>query len=228
VISVVIPVLNGQDYIALAIGSCLAQNYKDMEVIVVNDGSTDATKRIIDWYHSKDKRIKPIHLEKNLGRGAARNIGNTEAKGLILVLDADDECAENRFKETQKIYENEGDALIYGSCAMIDCTSKSYQHLLATPFDLKNSLEKKLNFIVHSTLAYPKSVWEKTPYDDGEYSDIGLDDWLFEIKNAQKGVKMIHSEKIFCGYRYNSQGVSKLRDEKKVEELKDAYLNVKA
>ena len=71
IISVLMPVYNGERYIKETIDSILNQTFEDFEFIIVNDGSTDNTKNIIESY--KDCRIKLYNLHKNMGVGYASN-----------------------------------------------------------------------------------------------------------------------------------------------------------
>lgn len=92
-ISIILCVYNGEKYIEKAIESVLSQSLKDIELIVVNDGSTDNTGDILNSY--QDNRIRIINQE-NKGLGASRNIGMEHAKGEYLgFLDADDWLVEN-------------------------------------------------------------------------------------------------------------------------------------
>lgn len=89
-ISVIMPTYNCGKYISLAIQSVIDQSYKNWELIIINDGSTDETIEICNNYLSKDKRIKIIN-KKNEGVSTARNIGISIATGEYLsFLDADD------------------------------------------------------------------------------------------------------------------------------------------
>ena len=88
-ISVIIPLYNKEDYISRAIDSVLRQTFKDFELIIVNDGSTDQGPGIARNFH--DRRIRVID-QQNSGEGAARNRGVAEARAeLVAFLDADDE-----------------------------------------------------------------------------------------------------------------------------------------
>lgn len=93
-VSVIIPAYNCARYVSEAIDSALAQTYKDFEVIVVDDGSTDDTSQILEPYIQSGK-IRYFYQE-NAGAGAARNKGILEAKGEFLAfLDADDVLLKN-------------------------------------------------------------------------------------------------------------------------------------
>jgi len=110
-ISIIIPVYNTPLYLGECLESVLAQGVEDMEIIVINDCSTDSTPEIIDDYAKRDKRIKPIHLDKNIGVGPARNIGIASAKGTWLaMIDSDDIMQENslaRLLETARAYNSD-------------------------------------------------------------------------------------------------------------------------
>lgn len=87
-ISVILPVFNGEEYIRQAISSTLNQTFKDFELIIIDDGSTDSTPNIIRQF--KDNRIK-IMTQSNQGPGAARNNALKVAEGdYIMYLDSDD------------------------------------------------------------------------------------------------------------------------------------------
>jgi len=90
-ISVIIPVFNGANYLSQCLNSLIAQSFKDIEIICINDKSTDNSIRILDEFAQKDKRIKIINNKKNLGAALTRNIGLDNAQGeYIYFLDADD------------------------------------------------------------------------------------------------------------------------------------------
>lgn len=89
-ITVIIPVYNVEKYVARCLDSVIGQTYKDLEIIVVDDGSTDDSGCICDAYAQKDNRIKVAHKE-NGGLSSARNVALDIAKGeYIAFLDSDD------------------------------------------------------------------------------------------------------------------------------------------
>lgn len=89
-ISIIIPVYNVEKYLRNCLDSVLAQTYKNIEIILVDDGSTDGCSEICDEYAKKDSRIKVIHKEYE-GVSEARNVGLEQVKGkYIAFVDSDD------------------------------------------------------------------------------------------------------------------------------------------
>lgn len=90
-ISVIIPAYNSESTLDICLDSVLRQTYKDFEIIVVDDGSSDATLRIAKSYADKHSNIKVLH-QHNSGPSSARNLGMASAKGrFITFIDSDDE-----------------------------------------------------------------------------------------------------------------------------------------
>ncbi len=89
-VSVIVPVYNVEDYLEKCLDSIMNQTLKDIEIIIVNDGSPDNSQVIIDEYKKKDKRIVSI-VKENGGVGSARNLGLKKASGeYIAYIDSDD------------------------------------------------------------------------------------------------------------------------------------------
>ena len=89
-ISVIVPVYNVEKYLCQCVDSILGQTYRDLEVILVDDGSPDGCPRICDEYARKDGRVKVIH-KKNGGLSDARNAGLEMAGGeYVIFVDSDD------------------------------------------------------------------------------------------------------------------------------------------
>lgn len=106
VVSIVIPVYNTQSYIERCVSSAMEQSIQDIEIIVVDDGSEDASGKICDHLATYDHRIKVIH-KKNGGLSSARNAGMNMAKGKYLFfLDSDDWLEKDGMEQLAEIAEN--------------------------------------------------------------------------------------------------------------------------
>jgi len=111
--SIIIPLYNKAPYICRAIDSVLQQSYRDFEIIVVNDGSTDEGEKLVEEKYGN--QVQLIH-QANLGVSAARNKGITEAKGAyIAFLDADDYWHTDFLRCMAKVIEQYPEAGILGS-----------------------------------------------------------------------------------------------------------------
>ncbi len=112
-ISVIIPVYNVEEYLHECVDSVINQTYKNSEIILVDDGSTDSSGKICDEYVEKDDRISVIH-QKNGGLSAARNSGLSEAEGkYVYFLDSDDYIAENTLITLVTIAESENSDIVF-------------------------------------------------------------------------------------------------------------------
>lgn len=90
-VSIIIPVYNAEDFLIETIESVQAQTYKNWELLLVDDCSTDSSGDLIEAKAKEDDRIKYIKLEKNSGAAVTRNIGLSEASGrYVAFLDSDD------------------------------------------------------------------------------------------------------------------------------------------
>ena len=88
--SIIVPVYNVKDYLGECLDSILSQTYRDFEMILVDDGSTDGSGELCDQYAAQDERIRVIH-QSNQGLSAARNNGIARAKGeYLMFVDSDD------------------------------------------------------------------------------------------------------------------------------------------
>ncbi|MBQ7792832.1 MAG: glycosyltransferase family 2 protein, partial [Clostridia bacterium] len=89
-ISIIIPVYNAAHYFERCIKSVLEQTYKNLEIILIDDGSTDGSEKLCDQYKEIDDRIKVVH-KKNGGQSSARNLGLTMITGdYVGFVDSDD------------------------------------------------------------------------------------------------------------------------------------------
>lgn len=103
-ISIIVPIYNTAKYLPRCIDSILNQTYKNLEIILIDDGSTDNSGQLADKYAKNDKRIKVVH-QKNGGQSTARNTGIQMAKGeYINFIDSDDEIEPNFVEELFNLY----------------------------------------------------------------------------------------------------------------------------
>ena len=113
-ISVLIPCYNAEKFIQRSIDSVLSQSYSELELVIVDDGSTDSTAKIINSY--QDSRIKIISLESNLGIVKALNIGLDACRGTYIArMDADDICLEDRLATQSYYLDNNAEVVAVGS-----------------------------------------------------------------------------------------------------------------
>lgn len=115
-ISVIIPIYNTEKYLKQCLDSVLNNTMKDIEIICVDDGSTDNSLKVLEEYKNQDKRIKIIKQEKNLGAGNSRNVGLDSATGEFLYfLDSDDFVEINIFEKMyNKINQQHSDICLCG------------------------------------------------------------------------------------------------------------------
>lgn len=98
-VTVIIPIYNVEDYLDKCLESVVSQTYSNLEIILINDGSTDGSNDIIEKWRKKDSRIVAIY-QKNQGLSAARNTGLNIAKGdWIAFVDSDDFVSKNYIQE---------------------------------------------------------------------------------------------------------------------------------
>lgn len=223
--SFVIPAYNAESFLRETLDSCLDQTEDDIEVLVINDGSEDGTEELLEHYQKKDERIIPIHMKENVGRSAARNLGNRKAKGdIIMVLDADDKAVRDRTKRTLECFKKQNADLVYGGYVTIDTFSNMVNRYLPEPFNREKSMKYKTHYILHSTLAYRKGVTLNVQYQKEPYDKLGIDDWRFIWDCAIKGYKFSYVKQPLAYYRIVGDTVSHTRDEKEVMRVKDEFL----
>jgi glycosyltransferase involved in cell wall biosynthesis len=152
-------VFNGEKYILQSISSIIKQTYKNWELIIINDKSTDSTLRIIKSLN--EKRINLINLKKNVGRTRALNIGLENCKGkYVAIQDSDDLSLKNRLKnQVDALSKDNKLALVFSWYKRIDKFGKVKKIFNKHISDckLKRMLPVK-NLICHSSVMYKKSL----------------------------------------------------------------------
>lgn len=172
-ISVVIPTYNAEAFLAESINSILSQTHKDLEVVVVDDGSTDSTPDLIEYFAKKDKRVRYFRLPENKGISYARNVGMRESLGeYIAVMDADDISSPTRLKKQLKALKGD---FVYSSYFLAD----EHGHIVGTHYPpAKVTFEdiKKNGAWPHVTILAKRECFTNNPYrEDFKIND---DAWL--------------------------------------------------
>lgn len=168
-VSIIIPTYNSKKYLNDCLKSVYNQKYKNTEVIIVNDGSTDGSEKIIDKFYKKykDKTIVLSNVKASGSGEVASNGGIKIAKGkYVAIMDSDDISLPNRIeKEVNFLEKNKDYFLVSSSAVIINENSKKICNLDVG----KNYLEilKKIyltNSIINSTVMFRKSEIEKEFY----------------------------------------------------------------
>jgi glycosyltransferase involved in cell wall biosynthesis len=203
-VSVIIAVYNGQEYLSSTIESVLHQTYEHFELIIVDDGSTDNSLTILTEYKSQDSRIKLI-TQSNQGVSAARNTAIQESKGeWIFLMDQDDIAMSNRLERQLKfIKENP------------DVTVASYQAYLITDNhrvigvtgcrptsreQFKHMLSENSSFAINWPAIRKDVVVEAGGYRNVYPEDIDLYDRI-----AENGHLILVQDEFLMKYRIHSQ-----------------------
>jgi len=181
-ISVLMPIYNCEKYLGEAINSVLEQTYKDFEFIIVNDGSTDGTSKILSIYAKSDSRIKIVD-QINSGIVVALNRGLSEAKGdWVFRMDGDDVALPTRFEaQVAAIKNNPSLVLLGGWCQMInqDGIPLKIHKYRQKHHELVHCLESSKAFFPHASACFPrKTVLEIGAYRERFRHSEDTDLWL--------------------------------------------------
>ena len=213
-LSIVIPVYNVEYYIAQCLESILNQSFKDLEIICVNDGSTDNSLSVLQDYKAKDDRIIIID-QKNEGSGVTRNAGLSIAKGeYVYFVDGDDWLEDNALeKAVLKSDELNTDILIFGGLSYYEGKGKNGGYSA-------NKLPKKYLDKVFSAKEIKKDIFK---FPSTAWTKLYKRDFLIknnikfqDIKAGQDQLPFFHSmikaeriallpENLYC-YRKNRKG----------------------
>lgn len=113
-LSVIVPAFNVEDYLAESVDSILAQSYRDLEIVVVDDGSTDGTAAVARDYADRLSNVRVV-TTPNRGLGAARNLGIRHARGeLIAFVDSDDTVLPEAYESMVRVLDESGSDFVVG------------------------------------------------------------------------------------------------------------------
>ena len=222
-ISVVMSVYNDEKHLEESIKSVLNQTFRNFEFIIINDGSTDGTVKILEKVKKQDTRIKVIH-QKNVGLTKSLNKGVKLAQGKYIArIDADDIAMPERLEKQLKFMESN---LLLGAIGcwyyLIDKEGKILKKCKPPTENLKIK-KALLNSapLIHPALMIKKEVLEKINFYDEEFKYAQDRDLLFRIlKYYQQGVVPIFLLK----YRYTNESISL---QKEIEQKKYCLMAIK-
>lgn len=160
-LSVVIPAYNAQKFISRCISSALASDLKDIEVIVVDDGSTDETKDILSWYENMYPQFFKKIFKENGGAAEARNYGIAESKGhYIAFIDSDDMIRPDAYSTMYDSLQKTGADIAIGRLYKVDNDKYYVRHTLPLPAYKAINPEEYLRLLFTQTYNNV-AVWNK-------------------------------------------------------------------
>ena len=228
-ISVVIPVHNGAAYLREALESIITQTFQDFELLIMDDGSTDSTSKIIKDFAEKDHRIKIFH-QQNSGVVKSLNTLIAHSKtSFIARMDADDIAYPKRLKAQYEYMKNHPKTVLLGTYAKIIESKKNWRRNTAFTEDILNRWY--LSIIppfIHSGVMFSKHAFDQAGgYREDEYpaEDYGL--WV-----RMKHFGHLNSiPETLMDYHLNDRGISSKnfkkqiakRDELNFKNLEDLY-----
>lgn len=191
-VSVIIPCYNAADYVEDALRSVGNQTYSNIEIICVNDGSTDLSGELINSFMSKYDGEMQVHTTENRGGSAARNVGLKHATGeYIQFLDADDILRENKIEEQMTVLLESDDDAVLSDYQM-------WSNDLLTLLEIRRFANFSLNplyaaitgVISTQNPIYKKSILEK----HGGYEEKlpAAQDWELNLRLVLEGVKFCY------------------------------------
>jgi len=220
-VSIITTVKNGENTLKDTIDSVLKQTYRNFEMIIVDDGSTDKTLELLYEYEKYDSRIL-VYPSKSIGRPKALNKAIKISNGKYLaILDADDLFHPRKIELQVKIINRYNDYLLLGTKAEIIYENENPKWEEIIDNSTISSIDKSIhyrNFILHSSVLIDKSMFEELGfYDESRKSLVDYELWLRAFtKDKKMGVidkeliaKRIHSNQSFenkkrFNYTYNT------------------------
>lgn len=208
-VSVIMPVYNAEEFLVDSINSILNQTYKNIELIIINDKSTDGSLKIITKFLKKyPKIIKLINLKRNLNRGgdACANIGIKQAKGKYIArMDADDISHPKRLERQVNFLEKNSDYFLVGTNAyVIDKKGKIIGEKLE-PKNNEDIYNMYFNFhpIIHPSVMYRRFFKGKKFFYPQKYS--ANNDYYAFFKMICLGYKFANIQEKLLYYRIHNR-----------------------
>lgn len=221
-ISVILPVFNAERFLRQAVDSVLNQNFKNFELIIINDGSSDASEDIIRSY--LDDRIVIINNEVNLGLIKSLNKGVEIAKGKYIArMDADDVCMPMRLKKQYDFLERNNSVDICGTWAYLIDRYGIRNGRIKNPCG--QALISCLLFftcpILHPSVMGRSDIFRKFKYDE---KAVHIEDFELWNRMSRSGVGFDNIPEFLMEYRWHDTNISVLNAQWQME-MKNAILH---
>lgn len=207
-ISVIAPVYNVESYLDKCISSVVSQSYTDIELILIDDGSTDTSGKLCDAWAARDARIRVIH-QKNKGAGAARNVGIDIARGkYIAFIDSDDYISSDMYGYLLKIIgENDIAETAY---VKVGCDDDNAQFTVGdkvTMFSACDAMREHINDRVFCQIIYNK-LYRREVIGDIRFP-VGklIDDEFFTYRVIGRAKSLVASDRVCYAYRQQQGSV---------------------
>ena len=202
-ISLIVPVYNVEEYLEECLESIRKQTYQDIEVILINDGSTDGSQAICEYFCQTDKRFRLIN-QKNQGQSVARNHGVKESLGeYIMFVDSDDVVSLGLLEQLMKYMSNGIDIVECDRTEAIQCLNEEKKDIHVKEFDSNEALYQCFNHGVSwSPVAklYRRKIVEKVPF----LENLIYEDFYTGIVSLKYIHKMRKINYIGYYYRYHT------------------------
>ena len=218
-VSVIVPVYNVEQYIDECLNSILQQTYENIEIIVVEDCSTDNSLKTLAK-HLNDPRVKLIQHKKNSGLSAARNTGIDAAKGgYVMFVDSDDYIHKNLIQLClDNIYKTESDLIVFDFQSFYDGekNSNSNSNSNISSSDYKSKLFNQSEYLKYHHFAWLKflkaDIFKKNilRFSEGYY----YEDWPFHWELAFNNYRVLHLSAPLYYYRLRSGSITSSGDQK--------------
>lgn len=174
-ISILVAVYNTAAYLPQCLDSLLSQTLKDIEVICVDDASTDNSLALLHQYAEKDNRVKVFALKENSGQAHTRNVGLSHATGdYIGFVDSDDWLSQDALEKVCESFRDDVDSVLFRLLyAYTDGSMKDYQMSPFTTMTGDEAFRASLTWQIHGCYVVRNAIHKAHPYDESQraYSD---------------------------------------------------------